>query len=216
RVDVLAVLGVGVQALLALALGALAGGADVHHQIRPLDLLGERERAGVQGVGELLVVLGDHTGATAARAVELHQLDVEQRRDLRHRSVQLRGEAAADAAGPVGDLHQPSLPFSVSSPSSPGPTASASSPVFSISGSCPVPASGGAVVLGASPAGAEEPAPSSGPVGSVLVVPSGPGAEAAPSATCASAVSAAPLATPAVTSSSAAASSSPAMYRFSS
>ena len=41
----------------------------------------------------------------AARAVELDELDVQQRRDLRHRAVQLGGEAAAHAAGPVGDLH---------------------------------------------------------------------------------------------------------------
>ena len=100
-----AVLGVRVEALLALALGALAGGADVHHQLRALDLLGERERARVERVRELLVVLGDHARAGAAGAVELDQLDVQQRRDLRHRAVQLGGEAAADAAGPVGDLH---------------------------------------------------------------------------------------------------------------
>jgi hypothetical protein len=109
-VDVGAVLGVRVEALLALALGALAGGADVHHQLGAVDLLGEREGARVERVGELLVVLGDHAGAGAARAVELHQLDVEQWRDLGHRAVQLGGEAAADAAGPVGDLHDSSSP----------------------------------------------------------------------------------------------------------
>ena len=103
---VLAVLGVRVEALLALGLRALAGRADVHHQLGALDLLGERERARVERVGELLVVLGDDAGAAAARAVELDELDVEQRRDLRHRAVQLGGEAAADAAGPVGDLHR--------------------------------------------------------------------------------------------------------------
>ena len=96
-----------VQALLALALRALAGRADVHHQVGALGdlLLGERERAGVERVRELLVVLGDHAGAAAGGAVELDELDVQQRRDLRHRAVQLRGEAAAHAAGPVGDFH---------------------------------------------------------------------------------------------------------------
>ena len=48
----------------------------------PLDLLGERERARVERVGQLLVVLGDHAGAAAAGAVELDELDVEQRGDL--------------------------------------------------------------------------------------------------------------------------------------
>ena len=62
---VLAVLGVPVEALLALGLGALAGRADVHHQLA-VGLLGERERARVERVGELLVVLGDHAGAAAA------------------------------------------------------------------------------------------------------------------------------------------------------
>ena len=106
-VDVLAVLGVGVEALLALGLRALAGRADVHHQVGAAAdlLLGERERARVERVGELLVVLGDHAGAAAGGAVELDELDVEQRGDLRHRAVQLRREAAAHAAGPVGDLH---------------------------------------------------------------------------------------------------------------
>ena len=96
-----------VQALLALALRALARRADVHHQLgaaRDL-LLGEREGAGVERVRELLVVLGDHAGAAAGGAVELDELDVQQRRDPRHRAVQLRGEAAAHAAGPVRDLH---------------------------------------------------------------------------------------------------------------
>ena len=41
--DVGAELRVRVQAFLALALGALAGGADVHHQLGPVDLLGERK-----------------------------------------------------------------------------------------------------------------------------------------------------------------------------
>ena len=116
-VDGRAVLGVRVEPFLALRLGALAGRADVHHQLRPVDLLGEREGARVERVGELLVVLGDHAGAGAAGAVELDQLDVEQRRDLRHRAVQLGGEAAADAAGPVGDLHT-ALPSVVSLASS--------------------------------------------------------------------------------------------------
>ena len=104
--------GVGVQALLALGLGALAGRADVHHQlaVRPL---GQRERPGVQRVRELLVVLGDHAGPAAGGAVELDQLDVEQRRDLRHRSVKLGGEPAAHATWPV-DLHEPSLSVLVS------------------------------------------------------------------------------------------------------
>ena len=109
-VDVRAVVGVGVQPLLALALGALAGGADVHHQLRALHLLGERERAGVQRVGQLLVVLGDHARPRAAGAVELDQLDVQQRCDLGHRAVQLGREAAADTARPVGDLHRFVLP----------------------------------------------------------------------------------------------------------
>ncbi len=104
-VDVRAVLGVRVEALLALALRALAGRADVHHQLA-VGLLGERERARVERVGELLVVLGDHAGAAAVGAVELDQLDVEQRRDAGHRAVQLGREAAADAARPVGDLHR--------------------------------------------------------------------------------------------------------------
>ena len=43
-------------------------------------LLGEREGAGVERVGELLVVLGDHAGAAAVGAVELDQLDAEPRR----------------------------------------------------------------------------------------------------------------------------------------
>ena len=104
-----AVAGVGVEALLALGLGALAGRADVHH--RQPGLLGEREGAGVEGVGQLLVVLGDHAGAGAVGAVELDQLDPEALGDQGHRAVQLAGEAARDAAGPVGDLqirHQPS------------------------------------------------------------------------------------------------------------
>ncbi len=110
-----AVLRGGVESLLALALRALAGGADVHHQLGPLHLLRQREGARVEGVGELLVVLGDDAGAAAVGAVELHQLDVQQRRDLGHGAVQLGGEAARDAAGPVGDLHAhavalPSLP----------------------------------------------------------------------------------------------------------
>ena len=85
-VDVIAVLGVRVQALLALRLGALAGRADVHHQ-RAVGLLGEGEGARVEGVGELLVVLGDDAGSGAARAIEFDELEVEQRRDLLHRAV---------------------------------------------------------------------------------------------------------------------------------
>ena len=68
-------------------------------------LLGEREGAGVERVGELLVVLGDHPGAAAVGAVERHQLDPEPLGDQRHRAVQLGREAARDAAGPVGELH---------------------------------------------------------------------------------------------------------------
>ncbi len=98
-----AVGGVGVESLLALRLGALAGRADVHH--RQVGLLGEREGAGVERVGELLVVLGDDAGAAAVRAVEGDQLDAELLGDELHRAVQLGGEAARDAAGPVGDLH---------------------------------------------------------------------------------------------------------------
>ena len=44
-------------------------------------LLGQRERPRVQRVGELLVVLGDDAGAAARRAVELDELEVQQRRD---------------------------------------------------------------------------------------------------------------------------------------
>jgi hypothetical protein len=105
-VDVLAVVGVRVEALLALGLRALARRADVHHQRGALDLLGQRERARVQRVGELLVVLGDDARAAARGAVELDELEVEQRGDLRHRAMELGREAAADAAGPVGDLHR--------------------------------------------------------------------------------------------------------------
>ena len=68
-------------------------------------LLGEGEGAGVERVGELLVVLGDHPGAAAVGAVEGDQLDPEPLGDQRHRAVQLGGEAARDAAGPVGELH---------------------------------------------------------------------------------------------------------------
>ena len=57
----------------------------------PVDLLGEREGARVERVGELLVVLGDDAGAAAARAVELDELDVEQRRDLAPSSRAARG-----------------------------------------------------------------------------------------------------------------------------
>ena len=86
----LAVGGVGVEPLLALGLGALARRADVHHPLGAVDALGHRERARVQGVGELLVVLGDDARAAAVRAVELDQLEVEHGRDLRDRAVQLR------------------------------------------------------------------------------------------------------------------------------
>ena len=100
----LAVLGVGVEPLLTLGLRALARRADVHHQLA-VGPLGQRERAGVQRVGELLIVLGDHAGPAARGPVELDQLDIEQRRDLRHGSVELRREPAAHATGPVRDLH---------------------------------------------------------------------------------------------------------------
>jgi hypothetical protein len=106
-VDVRPVLGVGVQALLALALCALAGRADVHHQLGVLDALGQREGPGVERVGQLLVVLGDDAGAAARGPVELDELDVEQRSDLRHRAVELRREPAAHAARPVRDPHAP-------------------------------------------------------------------------------------------------------------
>src|ERR1019366_7682805 len=78
--------------------------ADVHHQLA-VGLLGHREGARVQRVGELLVVLGDHAGTTAVGTVELDQLDVQQRRDGGHRAMQLGCEAAAHAAGPVRDFH---------------------------------------------------------------------------------------------------------------
>ena len=105
-VDERAVLRVRVEALLALRLRALAGGADVHHRQLGPGLLRERERPCVQRVGELLVVLGDDAGAAAGRAVELDELEVQQRCDVLHRAVQLGRETAADAAGPVGDLHR--------------------------------------------------------------------------------------------------------------
>ena len=105
-VDLGAVLGVGVEPFLALALRPLAGRADVHHHLRTVDLLGQREGSCVERVGELLVVLGDHPRAAAGSTVQLDELDVQQRRHLRHRAVQLRGEATADASGPVGDLHR--------------------------------------------------------------------------------------------------------------
>src|SRR2546427_5052843 len=136
-VDVLAVGRARVEALLALALGALARRADVHHQLRVLDLLREGESARVERVGELLVVLGDHAGARAAGAVELYQLDVEQRRDLRHRAVQLGREAAAHAAGPIGDLHAPALSsappeaIGTCSPAAPGSLVAPASPLAS-------------------------------------------------------------------------------------
>ncbi len=101
-VDVRPVGRVGVESLLALRLRALAGRADVHH--REPGLLGEGEGAGVERVGQLLVVLGDHAGAAAVGAVEGDQLDPERLGDPGHRAVQLRGEASGDAAGPVGDF----------------------------------------------------------------------------------------------------------------
>src|SRR5919198_3490694 len=122
-VDQAAVLGVRVQALLALALRSLARRADVHHQ-HAVGLLRERERARVERVGELLVVLGDDAGAAAARAVELDQLDIEQRGHLGHGAVELGREAARHATGPVRDLHalDPSVSTGMSlSPSSSSP-----------------------------------------------------------------------------------------------
>ncbi len=94
-----------VKPLLTLALGPLASGADVHHQLSPIDLLGQSKGARVQRVGKLLVVLGNHAGPAAVGPIELNQLDVEQRSDLGHGPVQLGCEAAADAAGPVSNLH---------------------------------------------------------------------------------------------------------------
>src|SRR5207248_8434820 len=121
-VDVLAIGGVGVEALLALRLRALARGADVHHPERAVHALRHCERAGVQRVHELLVVLGDHAGAAAVRAVELDQLDVEPGRHGGHRAVELRGEAARHAAGPIRDLDaQASWPPSAIAPSSSPP-----------------------------------------------------------------------------------------------
>ena len=46
-------------------------------------LLGEGEGAGVERVGELLVVLGDHAGAAAVGAIELDELDAEPLGDQR-------------------------------------------------------------------------------------------------------------------------------------
>src|SRR6185312_7773819 len=118
-VDEVEVLAVGVEPLLALRLRALAGRADVHHARGAVDALGKRERARVEAVHQLLVVLGDHAGAAAVGAVELHHLDVELGGDHRHRAVQLGSEPARDAAGPVGDLDAHS---SSSGSLSPSPT----------------------------------------------------------------------------------------------
>jgi hypothetical protein len=96
---------VGVEPLLALGPRALAGRADVHHPGGALDPLCHRERPRVQRVGKLLVVLGDHTRAAAVRAVELDELEVELGGDLRDSPMQLGGEAARDAAGPIRQLH---------------------------------------------------------------------------------------------------------------
>jgi glycosyltransferase involved in cell wall biosynthesis len=68
-------------------------------------IMGADDRMLPSYVRELLVVLGDDAGAAAGRAIELDELDVQQRGDLRHRAVQLGREAAAHAAWPVGDLH---------------------------------------------------------------------------------------------------------------
>src|SRR5438105_4086199 len=121
-VDVRTVLRVGVQALWAPALRPLAGRADVDHQLGSVDLLGERERARVQRVCQLLVVLGDHAGAGAAGAIQLDQLEVEQRCHLGHRPVQLGGKAATHTTGPVGDSHHSEL-SSLGAPCSPPPPA---------------------------------------------------------------------------------------------
>src|SRR5439155_16876085 len=139
--------------------------------LRPLHLLGEGEGASVQRVGELLVVLGDHARAGAARPVELDQLGVQQGRDLGHRAVQLGREAAADAPGPVGDLHAPS------SSAAGALCSSASAGALSTWPSAAAPP-GSAPGLGASDS-ALAPAASSTPVG--LAAPSGPGAEWVPS-----------------------------------
>src|SRR5262249_19199153 len=89
--------------LLALRLGSLAGRADVHHP-EP-GLLGEGEGTGVERVGELLVVFGDHPGAAAVGAIERDQVDPEPVGDQGHRAMELRREAAGDAAGPIGESH---------------------------------------------------------------------------------------------------------------
>src|SRR5260370_1233501 len=76
--------------------GIVAHGASDHVDL-PLQVAGP------------LIVLVDHAGPAARGAVEFDQLEVEQRRDLGHRSVQLGSETTADATGPIGNLHADSL-----------------------------------------------------------------------------------------------------------
>jgi succinate dehydrogenase / fumarate reductase iron-sulfur subunit len=102
-------------------------------------LLGEREGAGVERVGELLVVLGDDAGAGAVGPVELDQLAPEALGDQAHRPVQLGGEAARDTARPIRNLeigHQ-ALPSSGSGSIAATGTASASGTGASSSASSP-------------------------------------------------------------------------------
>jgi hypothetical protein len=127
-VDVGPVGGVGVESLLALRLGALAGRADVHH--RQPGLLGEREGAGVEGVDELLVVLGDHAGPAAIGAVELDQLDPQSVGDERHRPVQLGREPARHAPRPVRNLHRSACSSGSGSTCASGASSSGSSPLM--------------------------------------------------------------------------------------
>jgi hypothetical protein len=55
-------------------------------------------------------VLGDHAGTAAVGAVELHQLEVEEGRDLRHGAVQLGCESPGHTPGPISQLHSVSSP----------------------------------------------------------------------------------------------------------
>ena len=105
-VDVRAVLGVRVQPLLALALRALAGRADVHHQLAPSTCCASANvRALSVSASSWLCSAITPAPQQLARSSSTSSMS-EQRRDLSHRAVQLGRKAAADAAGPVGDLHE--------------------------------------------------------------------------------------------------------------
>ena len=105
-VDVSAVARVGVQALLALDCAPWQSSRCSSSAPRSA---GPARRSGVERVGKLLVVLGDHASARAVGPIQLDQLDPEAVGDQGHRAVQLGGEAAADAAGPVRDLDRAAI-----------------------------------------------------------------------------------------------------------